>query len=301
MAGFFGFFDYTKPGKGVSKDDVAKTGVSLYFDILGRRFWKLILLNLFYIIASIPAIIITWFISTYFVTWTASIAGLNIEENASALLLLGIVLSVIIFQGCGSGPATAAMNYVLRKYVNDTHSWVWADFVDNIKSNFRQGICVYVINTLVLCISTFGFVFYTYSVGGYLGVFFRTIVTLIIAVFLMMQMYTYQLMAGFELKVKDIYKNALLLTLIKLPQNILYAAVVAAIMYAVYSLSLSVPLAGILVVALLLFTLVSFTQIFMTNNIIKKYVLNPYLEQNPSEEQELPSPDFEDRISVDEI
>ena len=102
-------------------------------------------------------------------------------------------------------------------------------------------------------------------------------------------------------RLKDIYKNALLLTLIKLPQNILYAAVGVAIMYAVYSLSMSVPLAGILVVALLLFTLVSFTQIFMTNNIIKKYVLNPYLEQNPSEEQELPSPDFEDRISVDEI
>lgn len=51
MAGIFGFFDYTKPGKGVNKEDVNKKGISLYFDILLRRFRKLIPLNLMYIIA----------------------------------------------------------------------------------------------------------------------------------------------------------------------------------------------------------------------------------------------------------
>ena len=40
MAGFFGFFDYTKPGKGVSKEDVDKKGLSLYFENYFLRLMK---------------------------------------------------------------------------------------------------------------------------------------------------------------------------------------------------------------------------------------------------------------------
>ena len=67
MAGFFGMFDYSKPGKGVSKEDVQKSGIELYFDILSRRLWKLIKLNLIYVLFSIPAIVIGWYLSRYLV------------------------------------------------------------------------------------------------------------------------------------------------------------------------------------------------------------------------------------------
>lgn len=297
MAGFFGFFDYTKPGKGVRKDEPAKTGVALYFDILLRRFWKLISLNLLYLIVSIPAIIVGWFISTYFVTWAATVAGINIEETASTLSLLCIIMTIVFLQACGSGPATAAMSYVLRKYVNDTHSWVWSDFIDNIKSNFKQGMGVYIVNILVTSVCIFGFMFYSYAMQNTVTYILRVIVVLITVIFLMMQMYTYQLMAGFELRFKHIYKNAFILTAAKLPWNVLSAAVVIAIMYGAYSLAMSIPIAGILAVALLFFTLINFTQIFMTNNVVKKYVLEPFVNQNTvEEEQDVVEAAFEDAV-----
>ena len=58
-----GFFNYSKAGKGIKKEDLEKSGVGLYFDIFGRRIWKLMTLNLMYLVVSIPAIIIAYCIS----------------------------------------------------------------------------------------------------------------------------------------------------------------------------------------------------------------------------------------------
>ncbi len=59
MAGFWGLFDYTKPGKGVKKTQGAeKSSLFLYFEILGRKFWDLIKLNLIFMLFSLPVITI---------------------------------------------------------------------------------------------------------------------------------------------------------------------------------------------------------------------------------------------------
>ena len=294
MAGFFGFFDYTKPGKGVRKDEPDKTGVALYLEIFFKRFWKLVSLNIFYLIASIPAIIIGWYISTYFLAFSAAYAGLNLEETATSLTILGIMMTVVLLQVCGSGAATTAMSYVVRKYVNDTHSWVWADFVDNIKSNFVQGTIVYVINILITVMCLFSILFYTFVLKVSFAPIMKVLVLVILCVFSAMQMYTYQLMAGFELKVRHIYKNSLLLTLAKLPWNVLTVAVTLFIMYGCYSLGMYTPVAGAVILGALYFTFIPFTQIFMTNNIVKKYILNPFMEENASDEEEREEAAFED-------
>ena len=294
MAGFFGMFDYTKPGKGVRKDEPDKTGIALYFEILFKRFWKLVSLNLIYLVASIPAIVIAWFVSTFFVTWSAAMVKLNLEEVGASLSILSILFVIVLIQILGSGPATAAMQYVIRKYVNDTHSWVWSDFFDNLKSNFKQGTAVYLINVIVTVLAIFGFFFYSFVMKGTIAIFLRTFLLVAIAIFAMMQTYVYQLMAGFELKVKHIYKNALLLTLAKLPWNILVAAVSFLIMYLVYYAGIRVVLAGVLILGMLYFSLLSFTQVFMTNNVVKKYILEPMLANNGAQQEAQEESDFED-------
>ena len=46
-------FNYSKPGKGVDKD-VAEPPLKIYFDVLYRKFWDLIKLNLLYVAFSLP-------------------------------------------------------------------------------------------------------------------------------------------------------------------------------------------------------------------------------------------------------
>ena len=130
------FNNYNKPGRGISKEEIDnKSGIELYFDILFRRIWKMMTLNLLYVLVSIPVIVISAIIPLYLLTMTASVKGINITENASSLLILSILFALAFFQVTGSGPASVAKSYVLRKYVNDKHSWVMSDFFENIKKN----------------------------------------------------------------------------------------------------------------------------------------------------------------------
>ena len=56
MAGLFGLFDFTKEGRGVSKDDPPLKGVLLFFSIFVLNFWKLMLLNLLFLLFCIPIV-----------------------------------------------------------------------------------------------------------------------------------------------------------------------------------------------------------------------------------------------------
>lgn len=56
MAGFFGFFDYAKPGPGVAKKGPRKKSFVVFFEIYARKFWKLIVANLLYVLVSLPVV-----------------------------------------------------------------------------------------------------------------------------------------------------------------------------------------------------------------------------------------------------
>ncbi len=58
MAGIFGFFDYSKPGKGVEKDEPQKPRFLFFWELFFRKFWKLIQLNLLFIAFCLPIVTI---------------------------------------------------------------------------------------------------------------------------------------------------------------------------------------------------------------------------------------------------
>ena len=267
MAGFFGMFDFTKPGKGVSKEDLDKQGLGLYFDILGRRLGKILLLNILYFIVSIPALIIYSLLSNVILSLFISFDKID----ATSLLLMNLFLSTSLLLLLGSGSATAAMNYVLRKYVNDTHAWVWSDFWDAFKENFWQGTASFFLNIIILSLCVVAIDFYK-SLGGGIGIALTTVVSIVTAIFLMMQIYFYQIMASVTLKIKDIYRNAFLLTVGRLPVSIAAAIVSAVVIYAMF---MTFNVFSIIVAMVLYYTLPVYTQIFITNNTINKYLIEP--------------------------
>ncbi len=280
MAGFFGMFDYTKPGKGVSKEDVDKHGIALFFDILGRRLGKILLLNILYVIFSIPALVIYWFVSAYLIiVFTGFYPG---DYEPLMLQFLNLFTTVCMLLLLGSGSATAAMNYVLRKYVNDTHSWVWSDFWDNFKSNFVQGTLSFIINTVVFFLFCIAILFYA-NMGGLFSIVLVTFVIILFAIFIMTQTYLYQIMASMTLKIKDIYRNAILLTVGCLPVSIVSLAVSAGVIY-LYNL-IAANEFSLIAIILVFFTLPAYIQIFVTNNSINKYLIYPSEEKTDVTEE----------------
>ncbi len=279
------FNSYTKPGKGVSKEDVQKSGIPLYFDIFLRRFWEFISINLLYIIASIPAIIISFFIANYFVGFILSVTGLAENEAYIRMIpLLAVLFTVVILQATGSGPASVAHTFVIRKYVKDTHAWIWSDFVSSFKQNFWQGVAAYIINVVVFFMLAFGYLFYRYLMPGTISIVLSTLILILGVAFCIMQKYIYVLLSGFQLKVKHIYKNAFILTVVGLKWNLFSAVVIGAMLFGMAYLYTSMIGAAFAVILCLYFTLINFTQIFITNNVVKKYLEEPALEKENIEE-----------------
>lgn len=288
--GFLGFGNYSKPGPGVSKDEPKKTGIALYFEIFIKRFWKFITLNLVHILCSVISIAAVWMFSSYAITWLLSIIKLDpaslSQDESTVIYILAVCFAFALIGIFGTGAPTAASSYVLRNYVNDSHSWVISDYFEHLKKNFRQGTIVFVIDLIVFFLTLVGIIFYTFEMVGLLGLFLRTILCVVFVVYAMMHMYIYQIMAKFKLKLKDIYRNSLILVLIKLPWNILSFAVSLLITYVVLYLFVGNPFLGLILAGVIYFSLNTFTQIFMTNNTVKKYMLEPSLEKEKTEQDE---------------
>ena len=298
MAGFFGLFDYNKPGKGVRKDEPPKTGAALFLDIFSLRFWKLIQLNLVFMLCSIPAIVIVFFLSAFAVVWLASFQ-LNVTafsaNEVNAVYTVSACLTAIFIAVFGSGSASAGMAYVIRNYVNNTHAWVWSDFKDSMKANFRQGTIIFIIDVIVTMLFVVSIVFYGNAMTGILATVLRTVVLVVFAV---MHMYIYPLLAGFELKMKDIYRNAFFLTMAKLPWNVFSFALSAIFLYVMFSAAIKIFI-GLIAAFFVFFAFFAFTQRFMVNNIIKKYMLEPALKKEKTKKEQVEAV-FNDNFTADD-
>jgi|LSQX01.2.fsa_nt_gb uncharacterized membrane protein YesL len=237
MAGFFGFFDYTKPGPGVDKDAQKKNKFALFFELYFRKFWKLITLNIIYFLTCIPIVTI--------------------------------------------GPATAGFTYVLRNFSREDHAWVTSDYFEHGFKNFKQAFIVSIIDFILLYLGWFSYNFYSQYAEGYL-VYGKYIILIMGFIYLFMHFYIYQMMVTFKLSLKQIYKNAFIFAIARLPQNILILilTILVSILFYYY------VLIGVLLTPVIVLSTVGFIINFYVYHVIKKYMLDKIPEEN-GEEQEI--------------
>lgn len=330
MGGFFGLFDYNKEGPGVYLNEPPKGPAKTFFSILGRKFWKIVTVNMMYILFSLPVILIALLVGTYIfptlipllqldsltklltpegvsaavatVTQAASQAAsqaagqakevvtLTPKETAAILILqFNLVLSMALIgiQLVVCGPVQAGVTYILRNYSREEHAFIWGDFKDHAKRNWKQSTLTSLIGLAVFIILSVNYTFYSNSQltkNTFLNGALTGIVIVLFFLFTMMQMYIYPMMVTFKLNLKQLYKNALLLTLAKLPQNI-------GIFLLTLIITLVIPLAAVLFLSSIgfLFCLVYYVFVafglnllitnFFTYRQLKKYMIDPILEE----------------------
>lgn len=221
FGGFFNRMYYGDPKKPDLKDeDLKKQRFKLFFLVLQIRFWKIIQLNLMYSIFWLPV-----FILVYLQLVVTAETGEQLSILFFALLTVGLMIA---------GPATAGAIYVLRNWARDEHSWLFSDFKDSWKRNWKEAVLVMLINGVAMTL------FYVnYSFYGDLArqnIFFLIInyLMIILAIlFAMMNIYIFPLLVTYKLNIKQIFKNAFIFTIVKLPHT--FAIFVA--MLAIFALS----------------------------------------------------------------
>lgn len=223
--------DYSKPGKGVEKREPNQPRIKLFFEILRRKLWNLCKVNLLYLISSVPTFLITFlvmlilsadFVNGIIPTIESASKVLNADHNALTMILyvfFAIAFAFLFQLFFGQGPTTAGITCILRNYANEEHVWMISDWWKYTKSNFCQGLIVWLVDLVVISVLTVAFRFYS-SLGG-LALLVSCIIAFFALLYIMMHFYIYQLMITFKNSVKNIFKNALLLAMAEYGKNLL--------------------------------------------------------------------------------
>lgn len=277
-------FDYTTPGPGVEKDTPPKHGMALFWDILYRRFWKMVSLNVLYLLFSIPGLIITWFGVAYVITMAMSFffpdatLALSAEtEIGSTVSLLCMYASCLVYSLFGGGAPTAGMTYVLRNYRIDRHAWVWADFWSTFKKNFLRATLVFIIDMAFIFILCVNFCFYGVYAGNNIGAYLlQGLMVVIFLIFFLMHAYIYPIMVSFEdKKIFEIYKNSFILAIGKLPITLGSMALCATVSILITGLAFFVTIYAMLLIPIIMFVFVCFVNLFITYPTVQKYLAVP--------------------------
>ena len=302
MAGFFGLFDYNKPGPGVPRDAPPKSPFVVFFEILQRKFWNLLKVNLMFLIFNIPAILFGMFALVFFFPNILPDALKDTEVLLSDVMLKFIFLTLMMcIPMVTTGPAQAGFTYIMRNYAREEHAFLWSDFKETAIKNMKQSLIVSTINSLVTFLMLFSIRAYlVLGAGNFLMTAGSAIMVVLFIIFAIMNMYIYPIMITFDLKIKQIYKNALIFSVVKFLPNLGILILSAFLIILSFYFN---PIIGIIIYLLFTVSLIGFLTNFYVYPKLNKYMISRIEDEEDEEdddEEEADETDEEDE-TVNEI
>jgi len=214
---FFNSFYYGKAGKGdYTPENLPKNRVELFFEVFRVRWGGLVRLNLLYILFLLPAIL--WSFMNY------ALLGDTLDQQASDQVLGLVSMWLLILWPCVAitGPATAGVSYIARNWARDQHSFFWTDFKDAFKANWKYGLVVSTISGFLPLLAFICYRFYgeLAATSSVLYVVPQMLVIILTALWFLSQQALYTLMVTYTLKLGDLLRNSLILSVGKLPLSV---------------------------------------------------------------------------------
>ena len=143
------------------------------------------------------------------------------------------------------GASTTALYTVMLRMVKNEEGYIFRGFLKAFKSNFKQSTLIWLILLLLGIVWTVDF-----RVAGFIpgmaGIILSAIFLALGFILLSVMIYIFPLTARYENGIKATFKNALILTVAKLPYTFLMVAIVVAVVFAslssAFTLLFSLPL-----------------------------------------------------------
>jgi uncharacterized membrane protein YesL len=230
---FKGFFNRMYNGNpnrpDIDPDDMPKNKFELFFTTLGIRIGDLIKLNLLFVVFLLPFILWT---ALSFLALNAGFEDLKISvldaansEKVNQFLLgqLQMYLYGLIIVLPLAGPPLAGLTYVTRNYARDEHAWLWSDFKEQMKKNWKQSVVVMLILAFVLILVFFTLQVYAIAQQSSSWMWVMQLLFIIfIGLFILSYMYVFPMLVTYKLKIGQILRNSLMLALGRLPFTVLF-------------------------------------------------------------------------------
>ena len=316
-----------KAGKGVTKKQVEfdkKLGFAFFFKLMKMRLGKFsatnlifTLCNIFFFVAlfGVAGILDTYeptaantlyaqisavakndsgpAISSLFSTFCSS-ASVRVVSPTSTVLMNTIYVLILTF-----GISTIGMVYNMRNVCTGEHIDTWHDYFYSIKRNFKQGIVVGIIDSVLLILLVYNILAYSSAADSsfmYLVFYYASIA--FAAVYYMMRYYIYLQLVTCEMSIGKMIKNSFYLTALGFKRNIV--GLIGAIVFGVFLLYAYVilPQFTILLLCMFVFSFLTYLGVYCSYPVIKKYVIDPYYDDHPDERPDDPW-SSDERVFVD--
>ncbi len=311
------FFDFNRGDRPDAPEEDTRPTVKRYFKLLGRRFWKLISLNLMMLPMILPILIAAYLYLGIDKTPIqnqpifSQLYGANlIDATPSSTFLLdlfGAQLNIPVYTGTGTyiamgvliailvitfGWQNVGATYVLRSMVRGEPVFLFSDYFYAVKRNLKQGLLMGILDCAAIFLLGFDFMYFSGMPSAFWTDVCYFAVIAIAILYFFMRFYIYLLMITFELPLRKILKNALIFTVLGIKRNlmgllgIILFVLLQALLFVVFAmtpLGVAIPL----IVMLMYFIAVNaFTAAYAAYPIIDRYMIEPYRDLNQDEDIE---------------
>ena len=318
----FDFFNYHRDNQIDAVEEDTTPTLKRYFKVLGRRFWKLVTLNLMMLPLILPILLAVYLYLGIAQTPSANdflfpqlYSANALGSTPSTVFLLDLFggqlfipvyggNSIPVYIGIGVcilflvvtfGWQNIGATYILRNIVRGEPVFIWSDYFYAIKRNLKQGFLMGLLDALVIFLLGFDIMTLWNTTGSFIAdVCFFGICALIILYFFM-RFYIYLMLVTFDLSIRKILKNALIFTMLGIKRNLM--ALLGIILLVAFNIVLffafsATPL-GIAIPLILPFiyflSFTAFTSAYAAYPIIDRYMIAPYVgvdaEENDEEQE----------------
>lgn len=238
----FGFYDYEKAGKGVSKNEPKKKSFFAFWELYFRYSWRLMKLNMLTFLFCIPI-----------VTIGPALAGMT----------------------------KVLRNYTLDKSAFIFHEF-WKGFSQNWKKSLPIGLLdtLFTISA-VTAAQVYPQLAHAAEEAGKSGTFYMVLCVISVSfalTLLMMNFYIMPMIIATELSLKDIVKNSFFLSCVALKKNVV-TLIIVALIAALFVIFFAISPPGLLLLPVWGITFTGFVIMYNSYPQIQKYVINPYYEE----------------------
>lgn len=284
--------NYNKPGPGVSKDAPVKKPFFRFWEVYFRKFFDLIKVNLLFAIPTAVILVLSF------------VFGVFISSVNANLSFLGWLPMAFL------SPFIAGLTFVCRNYAREEHAFILSDFLEAVKKNWKQFLANGFICYIFYVLMSISIPFYSSQLSSNSLLYIPFVVCCLISfLFLCAQFYIPVMIITFDLGLKQIYKNALIFSIVGLWRNLMLLAILAVFIVASVIFFLMMPPLAILVLFVLavfwMFGFFGFLINFAVYPMLVKYIITPYekaqeekrkaeLGENTDEEED--EPDFQDSL-----
>ena len=304
--------DPMRDGKGVEKGEDTTPNLKYFFKLWGRKFWKLISLNLFMLVQVIPLAgclflhfagpkIPTQYDPLYPVLLGAQTAlptseGMTLFNSAAGLLhqtpifnswVYWVIGGLILFHLVTYGWQKVGTTYILRNLVRGDGVFMFSDYFYAIKRNWKQGLVMGILDSAAIFALVFDFMyFYNTPASSFGNSVMYLVIFALIVIYGVMRFYTYLMMVTFDMKMGKIFKNALIFTMLGILRNLMaILGILLLVGISVLAIVFLVPLklaVVIIIPVLCLLGFCGFMYTYAAYPVIQKYMIDPVRKPVPA-------------------